>query len=90
MIERPGGGAAVPYVPIVDVSADPDVVGAELDKICRTVGFFQITGHGIADDVAEPAWRLATAFFDLPLDDKLSVARPARRAATNPCSPGRT
>ncbi|HEV2932031.1 MAG TPA: 2-oxoglutarate and iron-dependent oxygenase domain-containing protein [Streptosporangiaceae bacterium] len=67
----------MPYVPIVDISADPGVVGAELDEICRTVGFFQITGHGIADDVAEPAWRLATAFFDLPLDDKLSVARPA-------------
>jgi non-haem dioxygenase in morphine synthesis N-terminal len=68
---------AVPYVPIVDISADPDVVGAELDEVCRTVGFFQITGHGIADEIAEPAWRLATAFFDLPLEDKLSVARPA-------------
>ena len=60
----------MPYVPIVDISADPGVVGAELDEICRTVGFFQITGHGIADDITEPAWRLATAFFDLPLDDK--------------------
>jgi len=66
----------VPYVPVVDISADPDVVGAELDEICRTAGFFQITGHGIADDVAEPAWTMATKFFDLPLADKMSVARP--------------
>jgi isopenicillin N synthase-like dioxygenase len=66
----------VPYVPVVDISADPDLVGAELDEICRTVGFFQVTGHGIPDEVAAPAWRLATEFFDLPLADKLSVARP--------------
>ena len=63
-------------VPVVDVSADPDAVGAELDETCRTVGFFQITGHGIADDVADPAWATATQFFDLPLADKMSVARP--------------
>lgn len=26
--------------------------------------------------MSEPAWTLATRFFDLPLEDKLSVARP--------------
>jgi isopenicillin N synthase-like dioxygenase len=67
----------VPHVPVVDISSDPDAVGAELDEICRTVGFFQITGHGVPDGVAEPAWAMATRFFDLPLADKLSVARPA-------------
>jgi len=43
----------VPYVPIIDISRDPDAVGAELDEVCRTVGFFQITGHGLADGVAQ-------------------------------------
>jgi isopenicillin N synthase-like dioxygenase len=66
----------VPHIPVVDISADPDAVGADLDEICRTVGFFQVTGHGVPDDVSGPAWTLATAFFDLPLPDKLSVARP--------------
>jgi isopenicillin N synthase-like dioxygenase len=66
----------VPYVPIIDISRDPDTVGAELDEVCRTVGFFQITGHGLADDVADRAWAAATSFFDLPLADKLSVACP--------------
>jgi isopenicillin N synthase-like dioxygenase len=66
----------VAYVPVVDVSADPGAVGAELDEICRTVGFFQVTGHGIPDSIAERAWVAATEFFDLPLADKLSVARP--------------
>ena len=63
-------------VPVVDISADPAKVGAELDEICRTTGFFQVTGHGIDDGVAGAAWTMATAFFDLPLADKLAVARP--------------
>jgi isopenicillin N synthase-like dioxygenase len=67
----------VSYAPIIDISADPDAVGADLDEICRTVGFFQVIGHGVPDDVAGPAWAMATEFFDLPVEDKLSVARPA-------------
>jgi isopenicillin N synthase-like dioxygenase len=67
----------VSQVPVVDISADPAKAGAELDEICRTTGFFQITGHGIDDGVADPAWTMATKFFDLPLEDKLAVARPA-------------
>jgi isopenicillin N synthase-like dioxygenase len=67
----------VPYVPVVDISGDPVVVGAELDEICRTAGFFQITRHGIPGDVGESEWTMATRFFDLSLADKLSVARPA-------------
>ena len=66
----------MPFVPIVDISADPEAVAADLNEICRTVGFFQITGHGVPDDVTGPAWTMATKFFDLPLADKLSVARP--------------
>jgi len=66
----------VPFVPVIDISADPEAVAADLDEICRTAGFFQITGHGVPDDVADPAWTTATMFFDLPLADKLSVARP--------------
>ena len=65
------------FVPVIDISADPDVVGADLDEICRTAGFFQVTGHGVPDGVAGLAWMTATRFFDLPLEDKLSVARPA-------------
>ena len=70
-------GAAVSCVSVVDISADPGAVGAELDEICRAVGFFQITGHGVTGQVAERAWTAATRFFDLPPEDKLSVARPA-------------
>ena len=64
------------FVPVVDISADPAAVGAELDEICRTAGFFQVTGHGVPSGVAGRAWTAATRFFDLPPEDKLSVARP--------------
>ncbi len=64
------------FVPVVDISADPVAAAAELDEICRAVGFFQITGHGVPGGVAERAWTAATRFFDLPSADKLSVARP--------------
>jgi len=45
----------VAYVPVADIPADPVPVGAELDEICRTVGCFQVTGHGIPDGMAERA-----------------------------------
>ena len=64
------------FVPVIDISADPRAVGAELDEICRTAGFFQVTGHGVPSGVAGRAWTAATRFFDLPPEDKLSVARP--------------
>ena len=63
-------------VPVVDISGDPATVGAGLDEICRTAGFFQVTGHGVPGGVAERAWTTATRFFDLPPAGKLSVARP--------------
>jgi isopenicillin N synthase-like dioxygenase len=66
----------VPFVPIIDISASPDAVATDLDEICRTAAFFQITGHGVPDDVAGPAWTMARRFFDLPMADKLNVARP--------------
>ena len=66
----------MPYVPVIDISADPEAVGRRLDEVCRTVGFFQIVGHGIETAVADAAWTAATRFFDLPLESKMRVARP--------------
>lgn len=62
-------------VPTIDISQDPAVVGHEIDDTLRTVGFFQITGHGVPSDVADACWEAATAFFDLPLAAKSQVER---------------
>lgn len=65
------------YVPIIDLDRDPDRVGAEIDDVCTHVGFFQIVGHGVPDATADRAWHTATAFFDLPLSDRMSATAPA-------------
>jgi len=64
-------------VPTIDIDRDPAVVGREFDEVLRTVGFFQVVNHGVPDDVADRAWQLTKAFFDLPLEDKLPIERPA-------------
>jgi isopenicillin N synthase-like dioxygenase len=66
----------VTAVPVIDLQRSPAVVAAELDAVCCDVGFFQIVGHGVPDDVADRAWAAATAFFDLPLAEKMTVAKP--------------
>ncbi|HEY3736590.1 MAG TPA: 2-oxoglutarate and iron-dependent oxygenase domain-containing protein [Jatrophihabitans sp.] len=62
-------------IPIIDIDRDPAAVGHEIDETLRSVGFFQISGHGVPADVADAAWEAARAFFDLPLDEKLTVER---------------
>jgi isopenicillin N synthase-like dioxygenase len=65
------------YVPVIDLDRDRAVVGAELDEVCRNVGFFQVVGHGVPDAVAARAWQATIDFFDLPLDDRLSTKPPS-------------
>jgi isopenicillin N synthase-like dioxygenase len=63
-------------VPVIDLSADDDVVAIEIDRVCREVGFFQIVGHGIDRALIDTTWSTVRAFFDLPLEDRLAAARP--------------
>lgn len=62
-------------VPTIDIDRDPAAVGREIDEVLRTVGFFQVVNHGVPDAVADRCWQLTRAFFDLPLDDKMPIAR---------------
>jgi isopenicillin N synthase-like dioxygenase len=62
-------------IPVLDLDRDPAVVGREIDETLRTVGFFQVTGHGVDPAAGERCWELTRAFFDLPLADKLAVER---------------
>lgn len=62
-------------VPTIDIDRDPAEVGSEIDEVLRTVGFFQVVNHGVPDAVADRTWQLTRAFFDLPLDDKMPIAR---------------
>ena len=69
-----------PAIPTVDLDAfltgSPDTqkrIAAEVDEICRTIGFLVIENHGVADSTVAAAWKVAREFFDLPPDKKLDV-----------------
>ena len=62
------------WVPVVDL-AGPDAVEAVADA-CRRVGFLTVVGHGVPDTVISDAWDTASAFFDLPLEQRQQVAMP--------------
>jgi len=81
-----GGGG----IPIIDLSPwtqpgqhSDDERQATVDAVeqaCREIGFFAITGHARSTAVMKEAWSEATAFFDLPADEKLTSKTPANVA----------
>ena len=52
------------------------ILGAEVDRICRTTGFLAITNHGVPQTVIDNVWTKAHAFFDLPADQKQKARAP--------------
>ncbi len=69
-----------PSIPSVDLnefltgsSAVQQRIAAEVDEICRTIGFLVVKKHGVPYQTVSAAWDASRAFFDLPLDDKLRV-----------------
>ena len=76
----------VPFaVPVVDISAyvggGTDVERAAtaraMDQACSTVGFIQVTGHGIPEDVIQGLKDGVDAFFGQPLEAKKGYRPPA-------------
>jgi isopenicillin N synthase-like dioxygenase len=71
-------------VPLVDISAyvaggtseARRVVATRLEHACRTVGFIQILGHGIADATTDGLASAMDAFFAQPLEWKQSYRMP--------------
>ncbi|MEV6344258.1 2-oxoglutarate and iron-dependent oxygenase domain-containing protein [Actinoplanes sp. NPDC051851] len=73
------------FVPIVDIGAwvgngspqERERVARELDRACRTVGFMQVTGHGVPDSAIAGLARAIDDFFGRPLAEKKRYVRPA-------------
>lgn len=72
------------HVPTVDItpfvadgtSPDRARVAREIDTACRTVGFIQIVGHGVPDDVVAGLGDAMDDFFALPIETKKVWQRP--------------
>ena len=70
-------------IPAVDLARYADSAGeerqqiaAEVDEICRSIGFLVIENHGVPPAIADAAWMAASEFFDLPIDRKLAARSP--------------
>jgi isopenicillin N synthase-like dioxygenase len=71
-------------VPIIDLApyrtGDAEAKAAlarEVDRACREIGFLVVSGHGVAPEVIAAIEDVSRRFFDLPLEAKERVARPA-------------
>ena len=81
-------------VPVVDISAyvsggtaeERAAVAESLDNACATVGFVQIIGHGIPDDIWNGLGEASDAFFNKTLDEKKEYLAPGNRGYSPPKS----
>ncbi len=71
-------------VPIIDIAAfrsggaaDKQAVAEAVDRACRDIGFLVIDGHGVDPELMARTRAVSRDFFDLPLQDKRRIARPA-------------
>jgi isopenicillin N synthase-like dioxygenase len=74
-------------IPVIDVSGLATADRAQLDKFageighaCREVGFFYLTGHGIAPALIEEVFAASHRFFASPVDSKSALAISATSA----------
>ncbi|HEX2891244.1 isopenicillin N synthase family dioxygenase [Vineibacter terrae] len=71
-------------VPLIDLSplrhgdarARADLA-AQVDRACREIGFMVICGHDVDPGLTDAVEETSRAFFDLPLDEKMQIVRPA-------------
>jgi len=57
-------------VPIIDLSQDDAIIVEQLRYACTVVGFMQIVGHGVSEELEERHMRMVRAFFSLPPQKK--------------------
>ncbi len=71
------------FVPTIDVApflaGTPEgikQVSEEIGRACTEVGFFQIVGHGVPDEIIDACYDTARAFFDQDDEVKAAVSQP--------------
>jgi len=68
------------YAPLVEIDisrfhepGEKERLAAQLEDAVRNVGFWIITGHGIKDEEVLRMLALGTAFYKLPMEEKVKV-----------------
>lgn len=71
-------------VPVIDIApflagdrVEREAVARAVDRACREIGFLVINGHGVDPALIQAMDEVSRRFFDLPLEAKLAVERPA-------------
>jgi isopenicillin N synthase-like dioxygenase len=71
-------------VPVIDLApfasgsaAERQHVARQVDEACTDIGFLVIGGHGISPSLIAEVAAVSRVFFDLPLDEKMEILRPA-------------
>ncbi|CAL1404389.1 unnamed protein product [Linum trigynum] len=61
-------------IPVIDLSlADRSQTVAQIGDACTNFGFFQVIGHGVGSGATEEMLRVATEFFQLPVEEKMKL-----------------
>ena len=81
---RPLKADSVDQIPVIDIApfleGTPDGiarVAEQLGRACEDIGFFQITGYGVAEEFIQSVYDVSRRFFDLSDEDKAVAAQPA-------------
>jgi isopenicillin N synthase-like dioxygenase len=71
-------------IPVIDLApflagtaAGKQAVARAIGEACETIGFFTVVGHGVDPALVQRTAELSRAFFDLPMDEKQRIKRPA-------------
>jgi isopenicillin N synthase-like dioxygenase len=72
------------HVPVIDISRfhdgsaeDKRAIAGQVNQACQDIGFLVISGHGVPQELIARMRKVSEAFFDLRLEEKMRVARPA-------------
>jgi len=61
-------------IPVIDLSLDKDVLVEKFRFACEVVGFMQIVGHEVSEDLQNEHMELQKKFFKLPVEIKQRLA----------------
>ncbi|KAH0751784.1 hypothetical protein KY285_004932 [Solanum tuberosum] len=61
-------------IPVIDLGEGRTVIAQQLVKALEQYGFFQVTNHGVPEDLMDEAMKVYEEFFNLPVEEKENYA----------------